>query len=441
MPTPSAGRSRLALSVIGALALVTAIAVDVQASSVFTHGSRDRPWVALTFDDGWSAGRCEQIVRTLRAKQVPATFFINGAIIRQAPARWRAMLQGFEVANHTLTHPYLTRLSATQIAAQIRVNEQVIESALGRPMLRVLRPPYGAYDSRVVQVADSLGYRTLLWDVDSLDTRTWATTGSVIRYGSRGGKGAIVLMHCGPSATPGAVGPIIESYRARGYRLVGLSQMLGLGGEPVEPPAACRVKNLDTGVINGNLQIAVDAARPGQHLTVRGRCRGPVEILGDITIRGVRRGSSGPPTVVGKGQRAVVKVPAARTRVTITGLTIRGGASAGDGGGIRNRGALVLRDVIVRGNTAAGRGGGIFNLPGGTLTLDGSSSVRGNSAADGGGVWNAGVLRLDGASSISGNTAGQGTAAGLLNQGQLVNVMCVPPGANVHGNSPGDCGP
>jgi len=176
-------------------------------------------------------------VATLRRKNATATFFINGIYAQANPSRWRRALAGFPVANHTRSHPFLDRLSAAQIRDQIASSERIVEQVIGRQTLKLLRPPYGAYDAEVLRVAGELGYtKTVLWTIDSYDTRSFATTSSVIRYGSSGGPGAIVLLHCGPSMTPAAVGPIIDSYRARGYRLVGLDRMLGIAPGPTPRP-------------------------------------------------------------------------------------------------------------------------------------------------------------------------------------------------------------
>jgi peptidoglycan/xylan/chitin deacetylase (PgdA/CDA1 family) len=273
------------------MALVFMLAAPTAASSVLTHGPRDRAWVALTFDDGWAPERCEQIARTLRAKRATATFFINGANLNRAPAYWRGILEGFPVANHTLTHPWLDRLGETAIRDQIQDNERVTERILGRPMLRLLRPPYGAYDSRVVSIADSLGYRTLLWDVDSGDTSRSPSVGTVISNATRGGKGSIVLMHCGPAVTPPAVGQIVDSYRSRGFQLVDLATMLGT----TPPPRACRVHNVTSGRTSDSLQQAVSTARAGTTLTLRGICRGVTAIGRDLFIKGIRTRTSGTP--------------------------------------------------------------------------------------------------------------------------------------------------
>ena len=69
-------------------------------------------------------------------------------------------------------------------------------------------------------------------------------------------------------------------------------------------------------------------------------------------------------------------------------VTLKGGSRVADnssntrGGGILNRGSLILRDSTVSANTATEPGGGIFNGPSGMVALQGSSSVTGNAPDD-----------------------------------------------------------
>ena len=93
--------------------------------------------------------------------------------------------------------------------------------------------------------------------------------------------------------------------------------------------------------------------------------------------------------------------------VTITGLTISGGMTSEDGGGIANfqfDNSLALSRVIITGNTAR-NGGGVYN--GGILTVD-SSTISGNTAPrNGGGLMGGGTGGITiKNSTISGNGAG-----------------------------------
>src|SRR5829696_2050726 len=67
--------------------------------------------------------------------------------------------------------------------------------------------------------------------------------------------------------------------------------------------------------------------------------------------------------------------------ITLSGLTLTGGHTVGDGGGIFNREAnLVLSDVVVSGNHAGDDGGGIYSREGSLTLVD--STVKGNTAGD-----------------------------------------------------------
>ena len=232
LPAARAGSGIFARAVVLAaiLVLVAQLPVEAARTSVIHAGPRASGGVALTFDDGWGEASCERIVRTLRRERVTATFFINGVHLRAQPARWRRILKGFPVANHTRSHPNLANVSAYEIRRQLRTNEAIHKQVLGRPLLKVLRPPYGAYDKQVVEVARKLGYRyVVLWNRSAADTSPAATVNSIVRHTTGAPKGSIILMHCARSITADALPRIIRSYKRRGIKLIGLDQMLGLG--------------------------------------------------------------------------------------------------------------------------------------------------------------------------------------------------------------------
>ena len=84
-----------------------------------------------------------------------------------------------------------------------------------------------------------------------------------------------------------------------------------------------------------------------------------------------------------------------------------GNFATGNGGGIYNAGSgsATITNCKILSNSAVGNGGGIYNA-GGTVVIT-SSSISGNSASDGGGIYyqnQSGVLNIDDKQSISGNT-------------------------------------
>jgi chitin deacetylase len=71
---------------------------------------------------------------------------------------------------------------------------------------------------------------SILWSVDPLDWRTPGTGAIVSRVLAQTGPGAIILSHDGGgnrSQTLAAAPQIIRALRARGYRFVTVSELLG----------------------------------------------------------------------------------------------------------------------------------------------------------------------------------------------------------------------
>ncbi|HEX5594030.1 MAG TPA: polysaccharide deacetylase family protein [Solirubrobacterales bacterium] len=188
-----------------------------------THGPRDRPLVALTFDDGPSE-YTDDFLRVLREKGVHGTFFQVG---QEMPGREDVMRQilaeGHELGDHTMNHveyPGYDQIAgaAARIAAYTHF----------RPCL--FRPPGGGVNASVVATAGSLGMRTINWDVDPRD---WSLPGTGAIYSnivSHARNGSIILMHDGGGPrgeTLAALPRIIDTLRARGFGFATVSELLG----------------------------------------------------------------------------------------------------------------------------------------------------------------------------------------------------------------------
>ena len=106
---------------------------------------RHRPEIALTIDDGYNSANCRRIANILRAKNVPATYFPYARVSSGAPATWRYISShGFRIGNHTVSHPFMTRLSYSSQLQQITRAQRIYRNVTGQTMLRLFRPPYGS---------------------------------------------------------------------------------------------------------------------------------------------------------------------------------------------------------------------------------------------------------------------------------------------------------
>jgi hypothetical protein len=112
---------------------------------------------------------------------------------------------------------------------------------------------------------------------------------------------------------------------------------------------------------------------------------------------------------------AVVYVPHVNAQVTLSKLTIQNGGHypSGHGNGIYNLGTLTIDNSTIRGNQA-GVGGGIYN-DAGTVTIN-DSTIRGNLAKNVGAIENrgGGTVTINN-STISGNSA-TASHGGIANQ-------------------------
>ncbi|HLL80181.1 MAG TPA: polysaccharide deacetylase family protein, partial [Ktedonobacteraceae bacterium] len=95
-------------------------------------GNTSLPEVALTFDDGPNPYYTAQILSVLKQYDVKATFFDVGYLVQDYPAIVRAEYdQGHIVADHSWSHPDLTRMSYNSIYSQLSAAAQAIHSAIG----------------------------------------------------------------------------------------------------------------------------------------------------------------------------------------------------------------------------------------------------------------------------------------------------------------------
>jgi peptidoglycan/xylan/chitin deacetylase (PgdA/CDA1 family) len=180
-------------------------------------GRPDEKLVALTFDDGPAPGITEPLLDVLTQWRVPATFFVIGRHVMEYPDLTRKLDQaGMEIANHSYTHPNLTRLSEEQVARELMETQAAVQTVVGkRP--RFMRPPGGNWNSNVANVVRAWGLTPCMWTVDVYGSEVIGAQQVADAVLKEVRPGSIILMHNGKMNTLQALPTIIRELRKRGY--------------------------------------------------------------------------------------------------------------------------------------------------------------------------------------------------------------------------------
>jgi cellulose synthase/poly-beta-1,6-N-acetylglucosamine synthase-like glycosyltransferase/peptidoglycan/xylan/chitin deacetylase (PgdA/CDA1 family) len=207
--------------------------------------------IALTFDDGPDPEWTPQILDILKAKHVPATFFVIGSNMEAHPGLvQRILADGNEVGNHTYTHPNLADTPLAAVKLELNATQRLFEALTGRSM-RLLRPPYlgdaepsDADEITPLVEAQQLGYITVGTHVDTLDwqelpvDRMMKMVEKEIHDPNPQMRGDIILMHDSGgdrTQTIKLLPILIDRLRAEGYSFVPVSQLGGFTRDQVMP--------------------------------------------------------------------------------------------------------------------------------------------------------------------------------------------------------------
>ena len=124
--------------------------------------------VTTSFDDGHTFDR--RVVGAFNAWGLKGTFNLNSGKLQRTgrPAvesgdrtsldvsEIAELYRGHEVAIHSVTHPWLDRLDASQIATEVLDDRKALEDLVGYPV-RGMAYPFGNYNPQVIGVLRSLG--------------------------------------------------------------------------------------------------------------------------------------------------------------------------------------------------------------------------------------------------------------------------------------------
>lgn len=229
-------------------------------SRVVTGARDDRRMVALTFDDNYKPESGVPVLRALALVKAPATVFLVGGPARSYPEVTELIARDplLEVGDHSATHIELTGLTRSALEAQVGAGVAAYREMTGAHASSLFRPPGGHYDDAVLQVAGEKGFPwTVEFTPGPADYSGLAAR--VLLHRIMVGEltpGPLILLHFTGEHTAELVPQLVGVLRARGYKLVTVSQLIKgddlYADVPPDDPGYPEVLALDRAdVING----------------------------------------------------------------------------------------------------------------------------------------------------------------------------------------------
>lgn len=244
--------------------------LELPSSYVIKKFGKAKPTdVILTFDDGPDPKYTPEILDILKQENVPAAFFMVGENIESnIPLAQRIYNEGYEIGNHTFTHPNLAEINRERAKLEMNATRRLIEIITGHSTV-MFRPPFNADAepqdlAEIIPVEESRkeNYITIGesidpqdWDVVEHDVNADSIFNRVVRQQALG---SVILLHDAGGnreETVKALPRIIKYFKDKGYHFATVAELVGKSKEEMMPA----VTNPKQKLINKANYLVVDS--------------------------------------------------------------------------------------------------------------------------------------------------------------------------------------
>lgn len=193
---------------------------------------KNKPMVALTFDDGPNPSVTNRILDILKEHNSRATFFVVGNRLKNYPDTLRRIVsENSEIGSHTYQHKSLPLLSKNNIISEITRVDDILIDITGAGA-NTLRPPYGSVNDVVKSVS---GKPLINWSVDTEDWKSKDPKKIAKNVLDNVQDGDIILLHDLYETTAEAVDIFVPKLIEQGYQIVTVSELFEAKDMKLEP--------------------------------------------------------------------------------------------------------------------------------------------------------------------------------------------------------------
>ncbi|MDR0273545.1 MAG: polysaccharide deacetylase family protein [Clostridiales bacterium] len=195
-------------------------------------GNENEKVLYMTFDAGYDNGYTARILDTLKKHEVRAAFFLVGTYIRDYPELTKRMVdEGHIVANHTMSHPDMSKISDfDSFAKELSRVEELYKELIGKDIPKFYRPPRGIYSETNLKHAKQLGYTTVFWTTAYKD---WEVNNQPSKEEAfsklmpRTHPGSVILLHNVSKTNADIMDELLTRYKELGYTFKDIYHLTG----------------------------------------------------------------------------------------------------------------------------------------------------------------------------------------------------------------------
>lgn len=192
-------------------------------------GDTNEKTIYLTFDEGYENGYTENILDTLKEKNVPAAFFCTGDYIRRNESIVKRMIEdGHIVGNHTWNHKAMPEiLSDTEFKEELTKFDDYMSEKYNTKT-QYFRYPNGEFSEKTLKMIKDMGYKTVFWSLAYKDWEKDVVKGADYAVGeivNHIHNGAIILLHAVSQDNANALPIIIDTLNEEGYNFKSLENI------------------------------------------------------------------------------------------------------------------------------------------------------------------------------------------------------------------------
>ena len=205
-----------------------AIKTSGKTYSPYYNGNRNSNKVAIMINVYEGSEIVERMLDVLKEKGAKATFFVGGCWAEDNGELLLKILEnGHEIGSHGYFHKDHAKLSESRNREEMTATDNLIRRLTGYDV-KLFAPPSGSYSATTLKVAESMGYKTIMWSKDTIDWRD-KDVNTVINRATKNVRGGdMILMHP-QKHTLDALPKILDYYEKGGLTAVTVSECIENG--------------------------------------------------------------------------------------------------------------------------------------------------------------------------------------------------------------------